>query len=480
MPYYDIREFVNRLEAEGELKRVKVEVDWNLEVGAITQRGQDLRAPAPLFEKVKGYPQGFRMLGNILGPTMPVVQGRLALALDLPKDTPTMDLIEEFGNRIKRPVKPIKAEKAPCKENIIKGDDVNVLDFPTPLLHAIDGGRFLGTWHIDIIKDPESGWVNWGTYRHMVHDEKTLGFLAHPVQHGPRIYYEKYESKGKPMPMAIALGVDPVCSIAAGSQFPAYVNEAEMAGALRGQPVELVSCETCDLEVPAGTEIVLEGEVISERRLEGPFAEFTGYSAGPGTMSPVFKVKCITYRDSPIHTFSSHGKPWDDGGVLNSVQQSSLIATELRKAGIPFKSLYVLPHNLTVVVSAKPAYPGFAHTVASAIWGSKPGILRPYIILVGEDVDVTSADEVLWCLTTRLHPEHGIHVQKGTSSISLWPFITPEEREKHKGARILFDANFPPEWPVEHTPLAVSFETAWPEEIKQKVISRWREYGLNS
>ncbi len=479
MPDYDLREFIARLEAEGELRRVKVEVDWNLEAGAIAQRGQDLRAPAPLFEKIKGYPEGFRLFGNALGPTTPVIQGRVALALDMPKDTPTAEIIEEYSRRIERPVKPVKTDKAPCKDNILTGDDVDVLKFPVPLLHAVDGGRFLGTWHIDVTKDPDSGWVNWGTYRHMVHDEKTLGFLAHPMQHGPRIFYEKYESIGKPMPMAIAVGVDPACNIAAGGQFPAYVDEADMAGALRRQPVELVGCETCDLEVPANAELIFEGEVVSERKLEGPFAEFTGYSAGTGTMSPVFKVKCITYRDSPIFSFSCPGKPWASSGVLTSIQQSSLIAGVLRKAGVPFKSVYVLPHNLAVVVSAKPTYPGFGHTLVSAIWGSKPGILRPYIILVGEDVDVTNADDVLWCLTTRLHPEHGIHVQKGTSSIALWPFITPEEREKHKGARVFFDANFPPEWPADQIPTVISFESAWPEEIKQKVINRWQEYGYN-
>lgn len=476
MAYRDLREFVETLEREGELRWVKAEVDWNLEAGAITRKVMDLKEAAPLFEKIKGYPAGFRLLGALFGPTKPVIQGRFALAMGLPKDTPTIKIIEELTERLGERVKPVLVSSAPCQENVIEGDEIDLLKLPVPLIHGTDGGRFLGTWHIDVTKDPDTGWVNWGTYRHMVLDADTLGFLASPMQHGPSVYYQKYEPRGEPMPMAIAIGTDPVCNIVASSPLPAYVDEAEVGGAIRQQPIELVKCASCDLEVPAGAEIVIEGEVVKERRREGPFAEYTGYATG-GTESPVFKVKQITHRDAPILVFANPGKPWNEEGVSDSIVLSAVLAGELKKAGVPFRSLYVPPHNLAVIVSARPPYPGFVHTLACALWGSKAGSLRPYIIVVGDDVDITNADEVFWCLTSRLHPINGIHAQKGTPGLPLWPFLTPEEKRVRKGTRLLLDATFPAEWDRKEVPVPVDFESGWPADIKEKILARWKEYG---
>jgi 4-hydroxy-3-polyprenylbenzoate decarboxylase len=254
------------------------------------------------------------------------------------------------------------------------------------------------------------------------------------------------------------------------------VDEAEVGGAIRQQPIELVKCASCDLEVPAGAEIVIEGEVVKERRREGPFAEYTGYATG-GTESPVFKVKQITHRDAPILVFANPGKPWNEEGVSDSIVLSAVLAGELKKAGVPFRSLYVPPHNLAVIVSARPPYPGFVHTLACALWGSKAGSLRPYIIVVGDDVDITNADEVFWCLTSRLHPINGIHAQKGTPGLPLWPFLTPEEKRVRKGTRLLLDATFPAEWDRKEVPVPVDFESGWPADIKEKILARWKEYG---
>ena len=265
MAFRDLREYIAKLEEEGELRHIKTEVDWNLELGAISRRAIELRAPAPLFENIKGYPAGYRVLANLMSGTRPS-HGRLAIAMGLPKATPILKLIDEFAERVQSQVKPLIVKTGPCKEVIRLGDAVNVLDLPVPLIHGRDGGRYIGTWHIDINKDPDTGWVNWGMYRHMVHDEKTLGWRATPYQHGPNIYYQKYESRGQPMPMAIAIGTDPLSSVAAATSFPAEITEAEAAGGLRGAPVELVKCETIALEVPATSEIVLEGMVYPGER----------------------------------------------------------------------------------------------------------------------------------------------------------------------------------------------------------------------
>lgn len=478
MPYKDMREFIAHLEQESELSHVKTEVDWDLEMGAISRRAIDLRAPALLFEKVVGYPEGYRVVANLMSATRPVY-GRFALALGLPKDTPTLELIERTAERIKNPIKPVIVNGGPCKEEIHLGNDANVLEFPAPIIHGTDGGRYVGTWHVDVNKDPDTGWVNWGMYRHMVHDERTLGWLASPFQHGPSIYYQKYEARGEAMPMAIAIGTDPLSSVVAATPFAAGISEADIAGGLRGAPVELVKCETVDLEVPATSEIVLEGMVLPGERIpEGSFGEYTGYDAGRKVPRPVFRIQCITHRKNPILTLCNPGKPLEDNDVVFSIAASATILNELRSRGIPFKSIYLLPSHMALAVAAKQQYTGFIHTLASAIWSTKVGVHIPYIFAVGEDVDVTDPEDLLWCLTTRLHPERGIHVVKGTLGMPLTPFLSREEKEKGIGANVLFDATFPYHWSPEERPTVVDFQHAWPAGIREKVLAKWEEYGI--
>ncbi|MBI4317972.1 MAG: UbiD family decarboxylase [Chloroflexi bacterium] len=477
MAYKDLRQFIQQLEEHGELNRVSAQVDWDLEVGAISRRAIDRKSGVILFDNVRGYP-GHRIMANVVGPTKPV-HGIFSLALGLPKETPVLDLIDWFGRKANEAIPPRVVDWAPCKENIVTGNDVNLLDFPVPKIHGTDGGRFIGTWHVDVNRDPDTGWVNWSTYRHMVLDEKRLGWLALPGQHGPGIFYQKFEARGQVMPMAIAIGIDPVSAIAADSGVPAQKDEADFAGALQGEPVEVVRCETNDLYVPASSEIVLECHVVpGERDWEGPFGEFTGYAAGSRLRRPVIHVDCITYRNDPILTMSNMGKPWDEVAIMNSVITSALLGDALRQQGIPFKAIYCPPPSLCPIVAAKSQYAGFIHSVAGAVWSSKAGLYRPYVMLVGEDVDVTNLDEVFWCLTSRLHPSKGIHVQKDAPGQHLFPFLSQAERERWRGARVALDATFPPDWPAEEVPTIMDFENGWPQEVRDIVLSRWSEYGV--
>ena len=475
----DLRAFLKRLEAEGELSRVAAEVDWNLELGAVSRRALDLRGPALLFESLKGYERGAgRVLANLFGSSAQSSHGRFALAMGLPKQTPVTDLIAEFARRSRERIAPRRVRSGPCKENILTGADVDVLRFPVPMIHGGDGGRFAGTWHIDVTKDPDSGLVNWGMYRHMVHGPNLLGWWVAPAQHAAASFYQKHEPRGERMPIAIAIGTEPISSAVAGSPVPTGVSEPEVAGGIRGEPVELVRCETIDLEVPASAEIVIEGEVLPGRRLdEGPFGEFTGYMAADRAPRPVIEVKCITHRTDPILTISNIGKPWEEESVLGSAGWSALLAEAVRAQGHSFKSIYVPPPLQAVVVSVKPPYPGYLHTLASAIWSSKLGIYRPYIFFVGEDVDVTDMEDVFWCLTTRLHPAKGIHVQHDTPALSLWPWLSPEERRLRRGSKVYFDATFPPEW-GDATPRVIDFKQGWPQDVQRLVLERWSQYGI--
>jgi len=477
MVYEDLREYISALKDAGELLIVETEVDWNLEVGAISRKALDLRREAPFFKKLKGYSDDYRILANPLGPSSPNLHKRFALALGLSPELTAPQLIGEFDRMSHKRISPVLVKNAPCKEKITTGKNINVLEFPVPKLHEGDGGRYVGTWHVDVTKDPDSGFVNWGMYRHMVCGERTLGWLATPAQHGTG-HYRKYVAQGNKMPMAIAIGTEPVCAIVASTQVPTGVSEADVAGGIRGVPVETIQCETVDLEVPASAEIIIEGYVDPEERVcEGPFGEFTGYM-GHEKQSPVFHVTALTHREKPILTVSNMGKPWDDYAVLSSITMSCFISRELRERQIPFQALYVPAPILAVIVSVKTPYAGFIHTLASAIWSSKGAVYRPYIIVVGEDVDVFNMEDVFWCLTTRLHPKRGIHVVERTTALPLLPYLSPEEREIGITPRVVFDATFPAEWPKEAIPGIVDYERAWPSTIKEQVETRWEEYGF--
>src|SRR5919109_865806 len=332
-----------------ELQRIDAEVDWNLEMGAITRRVYDLGAPAALFENVRGYPKGFRALGAPLGSSKRPGHGlfaRTALAMHMPPTSSAQEIMSNYLKRKEKLIPPILVKSGPCKDNIDLADAVDVLKFPIPLIHGGDGGRYIGTWHTVITKDPDSSWVNWGMYRLMVHDRNTLGCLFPAQQHIGQIY-QKYELQNKPMPVAVAIGGQPVIPLVSCVMLPPYVNEVEVAGALQGAPIPLVKCETVDLEVPASAEIVIEGEVLPhERRVEGPFGEYMGYEAGKSSPKPILKIKAITYRNSPILPFSNMGMPVHEGQTATALIKGAEIYAELKRLGLPVKGVFCPPYGV--------------------------------------------------------------------------------------------------------------------------------------
>jgi UbiD family decarboxylase len=239
MPFKDLREFIAKLEEEGEAIKIAEEVDWNLEVSAILRRSAEEGLPAPFFQKIKGYPQGYRLFGNSANSFR-----RMAISMDLKPDTHPRELIEEYIRRRHKPIKPVLVSTGPCKENVHIGDDVNLLEFPVPMQHEGDGGRYIGTWHVTIVKDPDSGWVNWGMYRHMLQSKNSVGILlASLAKHLAIIRDRSYLPKNKAMEVAIAIGVEPISAMCAASPLPVGVSEVDVVGGLRGEPVELVKCE---------------------------------------------------------------------------------------------------------------------------------------------------------------------------------------------------------------------------------------------
>ncbi len=470
----DNRIFVEQAARTGDVVKVKQEVDWDLEAGAIVRRANETRGPAPFFEKLRDYPPGFRMLGSPLG-----TYRRAAISLGLEPGISVRELQDEFQSRTEHPVKPVVVKDAPCKQNVLRGKDVDLFKFPVPMIHDGDGGRHLGTWHIIITRDPASEWVNWGLYRLMAHNRRCASIEFSRGNHGGQIFYGKYVPRGLPMPVVVVIGADPVCSFAAGSNLGVGQNEVDFAGGLHREPVEMVEAETPGLMVPADSEIILEGEVLPDfTAKDGPHGEFTGFRNTTRVL-PVFRVNTITCRNDPIFTMTCMGMPVDDSAICMAISAAVSMKKRLQKTGLPVKDVSVLPEasSYLAIISLKSSAAPHIRALENLMKLHGVGELK--IIVVDEDVDVFNLNEVIHALATKCHPEKGIHKFELNYNIELTPYLSDAEKKVNKGTRSLFDCTWPPDWSREtDIPPRVSFAEVYPEDVKQRVVDNWKSYGF--
>jgi 4-hydroxy-3-polyprenylbenzoate decarboxylase len=468
-----LRGFIDELFSYNEAVIISEQVDADLEIGAITRRTFDIQGPALLFQNIKGYPTNYRFFTGMVS-----TYRRYSIALGLDPSTSLKEIIRTYYERIKHPIPPVEINSGPCKENKVVEDEVDLLRFPVPKWNPKDGGKYIGTFGCVLTKDPETGWVNMGVYRMMVHDKRSTGMFIVPAQH-IGYHFAKYKKLNKPMPVAVAIGVDPAVVLAACGRFPFNVNELSMAGALINEPIEVVKCETVDLEVPADSEIVLEGYVDPNKtRPEGPFGEYIGYYAGGIQERPVFDVKCITYRNDPINTGTLEGKPIVEDHIIMSIGNSALSRRALiDELGIP-AVVDVAYHpwspsnHLVVIATDGNPYPGHDKHVASALWGTKVGAGADWVILVNKDIDITNLNEVIWAMCTRCKPDRDITI---IPNFFDFAGLIPQGRDpsmikQRRGlAKVIIDCRFPA-WFKENEIPPVSDFNEFPEEIKQKAI----------
>ncbi len=478
MAINDVRNFIEALEASGDLLRIKEEVDWDVEAGAMAQLGCELQGPAFLLENITDYP-GHRML---LGPLC--TWRRAAIALGLSPETPKKEIIDDVYKRLENPIKPVIVKDAPCQENVVMGDDVDLMAFPAPMVHDGDGGRYIGTWGALVVKDPDTGWVNYGMYRAMIHNERYLGGLVLPHSDAGKIFHGKYVPKNKPMPFARIIGIDPIMGLAACIPVGVEISEPDMAGGLMGEPVPLVKCKTVDLEVPAYAEVVLEGEFLpSETVAEGPFGEFSGFRTSPRVARSVAKVNCITYRNDPVHVCSIAGMPVDESHLITSgIGMTRMMKKILLDNGLPIKEAYCPPEGAGClgVVSTNTPIAGMANTISNLIFGGR--LLTTTIqhsIVVGPDVDPFDMNKVIHALATQCHPGRGISIRNKEFLVPLVPSLSYEERLWQSGSKAAYDCTFPVDWKTEiETPPRADFRTIFTEKAQARVLEILGKYGI--
>ena len=313
----DLREHIKALEALGDLDRIETEVDWNLEAAAHTRYSTEHHLPAPLFEKVTGVADGFRILGAPAAlssaPGKPFA--RVALSIGLPPEATGRQIVDHLvatRHRPGVPPKTVSRGEAAVKQNVLLGDDADLNRFPVPFVHEGDGDRYVNTYGVIIAQTPDGSWTNWSIARIMMVDGKHMtGLVIHP-QHIAQIW-QQWADLGRPMPYALVQGGDPAIPYVGGIPIGDGVAEADYIGALIGEPLAVVKAELSDLLVPASAEIVIEGHLSVERTgVEGPFGEFAGYIPSETSLQPVYSVEAITYRDDPIWPLVAEGKPTDD------------------------------------------------------------------------------------------------------------------------------------------------------------------------
>ncbi len=417
----DLRLWIERVSELGELREVRG-ADWNLELGAISELNVKKAAPpALLFDEIKGYPKGRRVL--TCSTSSPA---RLSSILRLPVQKTHQGLVEALRGKpaqwqaAAKDFGYVETKAGPALENIQKSPDV--LAFPAPLWHELDGGRYIGTGCSVVTRDLDSDWINVGTYRVQVIDRSHVALDMVPGKHG-RIHYEKHKAAGKRFPVVIVLGGDPLGYLISGIEVPFGMCEYHYMGSILGEPVGVIRGEVTGLPFPAASEIVLEGFVEpNDERTEGPFGEFHGYYPGKAGTAPVVSVSRIYFRDDPILMGSPPAKPPNDYSYSKAVMRSALLHDALVAAGVPdVKAVWaheIGGARMFNVVAIKQRYAGHARQAGHIL--SQCGVgayMSRYSVVVDEDIDPANLQEVMWAVATRTDPAVDIDViQRGMGS----------------------------------------------------------------
>jgi 4-hydroxy-3-polyprenylbenzoate decarboxylase len=433
-PLLSLRTFIEDVARIGELRHVHG-AHWDLEIGGIAELSyRRPKPPALLFDDIVDYPSGHRLLVGSTGTSR-----RFGRTLRLGDDLDDVGLVEALRGKPSRwaatardfPVQVV--EQAPFHQNVLEGEDANLLAFPVPRWHGNDGGRFIGTGCLVVTSDPETGVHNGGCYRMQVQDDgRATTIAAVPGKHGAQNIERWFAREGR-APVTVSFGHDPLLLVLGGTEVPGGISELEYAGAVLGQPVPVVLGEETGLPIPAAAEIAVEGWLVPEEcRTEGPFGEWTGYYAGSPRPTPNLRVNRIYHRDNPILLGAPPGKPPHDYSYMRTVMKSAMIQDELVSLGVPgVKAAWAHESGggrLFIAVAIEQRYAGHARQVGYlAAQCPAAAYMNRYVVVVDDDIDVTDLGEVIWAMSTRTDPATDIEIMNRTWGSKLDPMLEPDQ-----------------------------------------------------
>lgn len=488
MRYHDLRDFIEQLERRGELKRIALEVDPCLEMTEICDRVLRAGGPAILFEHPKGHT--IPVLGNLFGAPRRVAMGMGEESVEalrevgkllayLKEPEPPHGLKDAWD---KLPVlkqvlsmAPKEVSRAPCQDIVWEADQVDLGRLPIQTCWPGDAGRLI-TWGLVVTRGPHKPRQNLGIYRQQVigRNRVIMRWLAH---RGGALDFRDHclAHPGEPFPIAVALGADPATMLGAVTPVPDSLSEYQFAGLLRGSKTELVKCLGCNLQVPASSEIVLEGEIRSEDlAVEGPFGDHTGYY-NEQERFPVFTVTRITMRRDPIYHSTYTGKPPDEPAMLG-VALNEVFVPLLQKQFAEISDFYLPPEGCSyrlAVVSMKKQYPGHAKRVMFGVWSYlRQFMYTKFIVVVDDDVNIRDWKEVIWALTTRVDPARDTVLVENTP-IDYLDFASPVSG---LGSKMGIDATN--KWQGE-TQRAWGTPIRMDAAVKARIDAIWADLGLD-
>ncbi len=462
--YQDLREFISAVDALGALRRIDG-ADPRHEIGGITEVAAGLAAcPALLFDRIKGFPAGHRVFTNAV--TNPQ---RAALALGIDPTLAPLDALRAWMEKRKTltPRAPVEAAKAAWLENSMRGGEVALDKLPAPVWHANDGGAYVGSGSLVVMRDPDDGWINASIYRVQVHgpNKVTIQF-DHQGRHGA-IIAKKYRDRDVPCPVAVVSGEDPALFIAGFEYLPAGVCEYDFAGAIKGAPIGICAGPVTGLPLPADAEIIFEGHLSGETLPEGPFGEFTGYFAADTRPCPVMEVTAIHHRDDPILLGAPPMKPprFHFGLPLRAAG----IWSNLDAAGVTdVVGVWQHVSQLMTVVALRQRYDG--HAKRAALIAAAHSYMGRLVVVVDYDVDPSDLADVMWAIATRCEPSEQTDIVRNAWSSALDPRIPPDAKERGitSHSKLIIEAVKPFSW-IDRFPRL----SALSHDDARKIAAKW-------
>lgn len=482
----DLRGFLKQLEERGQLRRISALVDPNLEIAEISNRLLQSGGPALLFENVKGspYPVAINVMGTVqrvcwaMNMEQPVELESLGKKLALlyqPRPPKKVSQAIELGKALFDVIKakPGGSLLPPCQQVVLKDDEVDLMKLPLLKVYPGDADKVV-TLGLMITKDPETKIVNVGVYRLQLQSKKTMTVQWLSVRGATR-HLRKAAERGQKLEVAIALGVDPLLIMAAATPLPIDLSEWLFAGLYAGQGVSLAKCKTVDLEVPADSEIVLEGTITpGETGSDGPAGDHMGYYGPNNPKAPLIHFHCMTHRKNPVYLTTFSGRPPKEDAMM--ALALNRIYTPILRQQVPEIVDFFLPMEAlsykAAVISIDKTYPGQARRAALAFWSALPQFsYTKFVIVVDKDINIRDPRQVVWAITSKVDPARDVFILPDNPFDAL-DFATAKTG---LGSKMGIDATtkvYPESDRPWNPPLQPDPDTA------DLVSRRWAEYGL--